>query len=198
MLRLIKEHFRKRSIKEAAAARAARNLDTPVFLNLGNVKSIGFICSAESIDDLDQVNQITEEIAKTGIPYKGLLVEGVTLFKDEPLREEFAQQCSNGNIVFVPRNQFNWLGELAWQENADAGAEINDFFASHFNLFINLNKNSNFSVDYLTLRANADFIVGMHNNPKMPFSLILDCGNEEFSYSRYLLGLFDFLGKVNL
>lgn len=198
MLRLIKEHYRNKALKEALAVRKSRNLNKPVFLNLGNVKSIGFICCAETVDDIDEVNQITEEISKTGIPFSGLLVEGATLFKDEPLREEFAEQCRQGNIVYVPKNQFNWVGELAWQENADAGAEINEFFSNHYDLFINLNKNSNFSVDYLTLRADADFIVGMQNNPKMPFSLVLECKKEDFSYSRYLQGLFAFLTQVNL
>lgn len=198
MLRLIKEHYRNKALKEAMAVRKAKNLNNPVFLNLGNVKSIGFICCAETVDEIDEVNQITEEISKTGIKFSGLLVEGATLFKDDPLREEFVQQCSQENIVFVPKSQFNWIGELAWQENADAGAEINEFFSNHYDLFINLNRNSNFSVDYLTLRADADFIVGMHNNPKMPFSLVLECNKEGFSYSRFLSGLFAFLEKVNL
>ena len=93
MLRLIKEHYRNKALKEAMAVRKAKNLNNPVFLNLGNVKSIGFICCAETVDEIDEVNQITEEISKTGIKFSGLLVEGATLFKDDPLREEFVQQC---------------------------------------------------------------------------------------------------------
>jgi len=197
MLKLIKEYFRRKALKEAIAERSAKQNGHQVFLNLSEISLVGFVYALESEDDFDILTQITEEFLKWGIPFKGLIIEGVKLFKDDNQRDEFAQECSEEGLTFVPQTALNWVGVMAWQESEDAGVEIDEFFSNHFDLFISLNKKQNFSVDYLTMRVDADFIAGMHNNPKLPYSLVLECKDEDFSYSLYISSLLSFLKQVN-
>ena len=197
MLKLIKEHFRRKALKEAIVERSAKQGSHQVFLNFNEISSVGFLYALESEEDFDTLNQITEEFGRCGIPFKGLVIEGAKLFKDDTQREEFAQECLDEGLTFIPNTYLNWVGVMAWQESEDAGAEIDEFFSNHFDLFISLNQKQNFTADYLTMRVDADFIAGMHNNPQLPYSLVLEYKEEDFSYSQYITSLFNFLKQVN-
>ena len=197
MLKLVKDHFRRKALKEALAERSAKQNGQQIFLNFGEISSVGFLYALESDDDFDTLSQIIEEFRRWGIQFKGLVIEGTKLFKNDALREEYAQECLEDGVTFVPQSLLNWVGVMAWQESADAGAEIDEFFSNHFDLFVSLNQKQNFTVDYLTMRADADFIVGMHNNPKLPFTLVIENSKEDFSYTQYISSLFSFLKQVN-
>jgi hypothetical protein len=129
-------------------------------------------------------------LEKLQIPFCGAVVEAGKCFRNAAARDEYIEFCSGHNIEFIPKASLDWVGKPA-----DSAAA--QFVGKHFNLFLALNNCNCFAVDYLTQLVDADCIVGMNNNSRMPYALVVEPASGDFSYGSYLNGLFYFLKNVN-
>lgn len=184
MLRLIKEHKRKKLLQ------SMQKQQHFVIPNLKDVKTVGVLFAANSQQAMEEAQAVVSELEKLQIPFCGAVVEAGKCFRNAAARDEYIEFCRGHNIEFIPKASLDWVGKPA-----DSAAA--QFVGKHFNLFLALNNCNCFSVDYLTQLVDADCIVGMNNNSRMPYALVVEPASGEFSYSSYLNGLFDFLKNVN-
>ena len=184
MLRLIKEHKRKKLLASVQKAQ------TPVLLNIKDVHSVGVLFAATSHDAMDEARDIFGELAKLGIPFCGAVVEAGKCFKNAAAKDEYIEFCNGHNVDFISKGSLDWIGK-------PAGSAAPQLEGKHFNLFIVLNNSNSFAVDYLTQLVDADCIAGMRNNQRIPYALVFEPASGELSYGSYLKGLFDFLKCVN-
>lgn len=184
MLRLIKEHKRKKILQ------GVQKQQHTVILNLKDVKSVGVLFAASSQQAMEEAQEIVAVLEKLQIPFFGAVVEAGKCFKNAAARQQYMEFCNTHNIDFIPKDSLDWVGKPA---DTAAG----QLCGKRFNLFLALNNCNSFAVDYLTQLIDADCIAGMHNNPRLPYTLVVEPASGEFSYSSYLNGLFDFLKSVN-
>lgn len=203
MLGLVKEYKRKKAFAAALKAREGRNLQQPQFPVYGEMGSVGFLCELEKGGDPQMVADIVASLRKAGKPFRGMVLETGSAFKDDAAREEFAHNCNNHNVVFVDCTKFNAAG-IPNEQVFSGMDEVKAFFQVQYDLFLNLNNSGSFTLDLLALAADTKCLAGMSNNPKMPYTLVMEPSKgakeqsgEEFSFSRYIDALFNFLKTMN-
>lgn len=210
MLRFVKEYKRRKAFARAMAERKVADGHGPVLLNLGQIGSIGFLCQLEKGADPQQIAAIVEAFGQAGIPFRGLVVDasgargtdasGANMTDASGAKITDAPGASGvagGELLFVGKRNFNWLGIPVAGKDGAQMEEIGEFFSHHFDLFVNLNRNGSFILDFLALKADTKCLVGMHNNTKVPYSMVVEPGKGDFSYADYINGLLNYLRTIN-
>lgn len=162
----------------------------PVILNLKDIKTVGVLFVANSQQAMEEAQAVVAGMEELKIPFCGAVVETGKCFKNASAREEYVEFCNGHNIDFISKKSLDWIGK-------PADSAFPQLCGKRFNLFIVLNNCNSFTVDYLTQLIDADCIAAMRNNPRMPYTLVVEPASGEFSYGSYLKGLFDFLKCVN-
>ena len=183
LLSLLREYKRKKLLSVQPLGKGSR------FLNIAQVDSIGWILDCTNENDLASAVEIAEFVKEFGIPFHGLVVANGKCFKNEILYRQYEEKFAQMNISILGKKQMNWVGVPK--------IPLKDFMEREYSMFLLLNPNNNFTSDFLSLKVKAQFMVGMHNNAKLPYTFVLEPDKEEFSYSRYLKSLFDYLKNIN-
>lgn len=196
MIGLFKEYKRKKAFAAALKVREGRAMQNPQFPGYGELRSVGFLCELEKGADPQQVADIVASFRKEGLPYKGMVLETGNAFKDEAAREEFAGLCRSNNVVFVEYRLLDGAG-IPKEPQFSGNEEVKAFFATQYNLFVNLNRSGSLTLDLLALGADTQCLAGMCNNTKMPYTLVMEAAKEDFSFSRYISALFSYMKTIN-
>lgn len=196
MIGFFNEYKRKKAFAAALKLREGRAMQQPQFPGYGELRSVGFLCELEKGGDPQQVADIVASFRKEGLPYKGMVLETGSAFKDEAAREEFAALCRSNNVVFIEYRLLGGTG-IPQEPQFSENEEVKAFFATSYNLFVNLNRSGSFTLDLLALGADAQCLAGMCNNTKMPYTLVMEAPKEDFSFSRYINALFSYLKTIN-
>ena len=186
MLGIFKEYRRKKILAQLAE-RPVRKGVLPNFEAVGNIT---FLYALSCPGDVETLNQIDAYLEGAGIGFRGIVVELKSSFANDSLRKEFKENLQGRNIVFMSKNDLNWIG---MPEDAS-------FMEQESPLFISLVREPSFTMNYLTLKANSSCIVGMYNNPKLPYTFVLEplkTDKGEFSHTAYLESLFNYFKAFN-
>lgn len=196
MIGLVREYKKKKAFAAALSARCRRDTQPPQFINFDGMRAVGFLCELEKGADMQAVADIVASFRKAGKPFRGMVLERGNAFRDEASREEFVHLCNNHKVVFADYRMFNAAGipvEPQFSERED----IKAFFDVHYDLFVNLNISGSFTQDLLALGADTRCLAGMANNPKMPYSIVVEPAKEDFSFSGYIDALFNYFKVIN-
>ena len=184
MIGFIKEYKRKKLLA------SVQRVQHPVLLNFKDVHVLGILFVANSQNAMAEAVELFEALGNLNVRFSGAVVECGKCFRNHAARNEYIEFCNSHNVDFISKGAVNWVG----QPHDKAAPQLD---GKRFNLFLVMNLGNSFTVDYLTQKVEADCIVGMHNNRRMPYTLVMEPAAGDFSYSRYLEGVFDFLKKVN-
>lgn len=186
MLSVIKEYRR----KKALAQLAGRPAQKAVIHNFEAVKDISFVFALSGASDLEQLDRVIAFLQSQGKHFTGVVVEQKKSFANDALREEFRVRLRENGISFLAIGDMDWIGV----------PKNSDFIKNECSLFITLVMEPSFTVNWIVLKANSECIVGMANNPKLPYTFVLepDKGEKDgFSYAGYLQSLFNYLKAFN-
>lgn len=188
MLKFIKEYIRNKTLKGKSAQTSA------TYVNLRDVRSIGFLYNIASPNFLEELKDITTFLDKQGILYWGLAIETkrgllpqMETDNDVP---DFLKELENKEVSFVERLHLDWLGI----PNSD---KIDNFLKRDFDLFISLNSTADFTLEYIIREVKAKLIVGMQNIPNSRYTLVLEGENKTtLGYMDYLRQVFHYLHVI--
>ncbi|MEF9987365.1 MAG: hypothetical protein RR919_02115 [Bacteroidales bacterium] len=188
MINFIKEYIRDKVL------RAKKSNISPKFINLEEMRSIGFMYNITSPSSFEELNKISAFLDKVGILYYGLAIEtkGGLLPQMESAKDipEFVKELEDKEILLVERLHLNWIGI----PNAE---KIDKFLERDFDLFITFNNNNDFTLEYILRDIKAKFIIGMQNNPNSPYTLVMEGENKTtLNYIEYLQQIFHYMNII--
>ena len=203
MLGLVKEYKRKKAFAAALKMREGRAMQQPQFPVYGEMGPVGFLCELERGGDPQMVADIVASLRKAGKPFRGMVLETGSAFKDNAAREDFAHICHNYNVVFVDYRKFNAAG-IPNEQDFSGMDDVKAFYQMQYDMFLNLNNSGSFTLDLLALGIDTKCLVGMANNPRMPYTMVMEPSKEVmeqsgkgFSFSRYIDALFNYMKTIN-
>ncbi len=186
MLSVIKEYRRKKVLEQLAGVPAQK----AVIHNFEAVKNVSFVFALSGAADLAELDAVIEYLWGSGIGFRGVVVEQKSAFANNASRDDFRSRMGVAGISFVAKSDLDWIGV---PNNAD-------FVGKECSLFISLVREPSFTVSWIVMQAKAECIIGMENNPKLPYTFVLEPhrqGNSDFSYTDYLESLFNYLKAFN-
>lgn len=182
MLNFFKEYIRNKALKE----RVSQGI--PVFLNLKEVKSVGFVFSFTSPEDFEELSQIIAFLKKANLLWQGVVLEGKKgLLKK--MRAAAGGEVMVEGVTFVGKEQMNWAG-------IPLASALEPFFQSKFDLFISLNPLGDFTLDYIAGGANAKMMMGMKNTRYHTYPFVLEAGAGTPTFADYFQQLFHYLSII--
>lgn len=196
MIGFLKEYKRKKAFAAVLKVREGKVMQQLQFPTYEKLGTVGFLCALEKGGDPQMVADIVASFRRAGKPFRGMVLETGCVFKDSAAREEFAHNCRNYNVVFVDYSMFNKAG-IPVEPGFSTAEEVKAFFDAQYDLFLNLNYSCSFTLDLLALGVDAKCLAGMKDNKKMPYSLIMEPCRDNFSFSRYIDTLFNYLKTIN-
>lgn len=169
MLNFIKEYIRNKVIKEK------KSLSKSVFLNMKDIRSVGFIYAVSAFPDMEELNRIVSAFTKWGVAYSGLVVEmkrGIFLKAGMGDGENINHPISGAEgVTFIENDYINWTG-------VPSSPKIDGFLKNQFDLFISFNNAVDFTLDYVVRSVEAKLIVGMRNSRYNTYSFVLEGENR--------------------
>lgn len=169
MLNFIKEYIRNRAIKDK------KPLNKSVFLNMKEVRSVGFIYAVSAFTDMEELNKIVSGFTQWGIPFSGLVVEmkrGIFVKAGLGDGENIDHPISGADgVTFIENDYINWTG-------VPSSPKIDGFLKNQFDLFISFNHAVDFTLDYIVRSVEAKLIVGMRNSRYNTYSFVLEGENR--------------------
>ncbi|MEG0519488.1 MAG: hypothetical protein RR555_11610 [Bacteroidales bacterium] len=188
MLKFIKEYIRNKTLRNKSVQTNA------TFVNLRDIRSIGFLYNISSPNFLEELKNIAVFLDKQGILYWGLAIETKKGFlpqmetaDDMP---DFLRELEENQISFVERLHLDWLG-------IPNSEKIDNFLKRDFDLFISLNNTGDFTLEYIIRDVKAKLIVGMQNIPGSRYTLVLEGENKAtLGYTDYLQQVFHYLHVI--
>lgn len=173
MFAFFKERNRKKFLQ------SVKRVTEPIFLNLKDIETIGFAIKADTAADFAHLGEILEYLGSLKKGIKGVVVSlkssGVAL---------------PDNVLQITSKQLNWWGGVK-------DMSMEKYLRGKCDLFISLNPKGDFTLDFITAKSDSKFIVGMTNNPKVPYNFVLEPVGEGISYVDYLKQLFHYLSEIN-
>lgn len=180
-----------------------------VFPDVRRTGSLGVLYSLECQKDVRELFEMVKWIREKGLESGVLAIENVKCFKDDAQRSAFVEELEGGGtgVTFVGRKQLDWIGVP--QQGAAA-----DFLKQRFDLLVVMNDSGCFALEYLALKADAAFVVGIEDctagHCREPYNMVLARsgknarpGKDDRSAEggatpvEYLQQLFDYLESMN-
>lgn len=183
MLNFFKEYIRGKALKR----REPRV--SPAFLNIKDVKSVGFVFVVSSPSDLEELCRVTAFLDEVSVMWKGVAVE---------LKKGLLEKMHGaaGGEVEVKGVDFIGKGQMDWAGIPQVGA-LEPFLHNEFDLFICLNASGEFTPDYIAGGVNARMSAGMCNTRYHSYPFVLEPGKlEPAGYADYLKQLFHYLSII--
>ncbi len=195
MLGVIREYRRRKVL----AGLGNRSRQKRVLRNMEDIGTLGFSFLLQGAGDAAALEEIAGTLKQQGIPFTGVVVEIKKSFSNESGREEFSNMCKGSNILYIARDELNWIG---LPKDTQRLKQLEEFLQQHLDLFIILGRaasmdGASFIEEYMAAQLNADCITSMVNSPKMPCSFVLEPLQGPIAYSEYLNGLFKYLKQIN-
>lgn len=193
MINWIKEYYRKKLSRDFNRKRDSK------FLNIKDISSVGFLFDINSAESVEKLQQVCAFFGKKKLEFRGLAIETAkNVFEREVVEKGSAPKivvpqelelC--GKIEIVPYEELSWIGVVK-------GEVAEEFFASKYDMAINLNPDGNFTLDHLfATYADSPVRAGMSNVRTMPYTIVLEgAGREILPVEEYLEQIFHYLGII--
>lgn len=185
ILNYIKNRSRERALKNK------RRASSGAFINLQDVKTIGFLYNVSSPNYEQEIKEIISTLDRTGVLYKGLAIETTKnilppVESAESLPQEI-EWLNNNSITHIENLYITWIGE-AISDKKD------NFFKQEFDLFISFNNTENFTMEHSIRDVKAKCVIGMHSYKDSSYTVVFEGENEStLSYTEYLKQIFHYL-----
>ncbi len=164
------------------------------FVNLQDVRSIGFLYNITSTEYLNELSQIVDILDRSGIHYKGLAIETAKgiLPQFEGLNNlpDDIQWLEDNSISYVENIYISKIGAI------DSSSK-DEFVKNEFDIFISFDNSDNFSMEYITRDIKAKSTIGMHNYKDSYFTIVFE-GEDgtTLSFVEYLKQIFHYLSII--
>lgn len=183
MLNFFKEYIRNKALKKR------KTQVSSAFLNIKEVKSVGFVFGVSSLSDLEELHQVAAFFEKASVTWQGLAVE----LKKGLLKKAHAVaggKMEMKGVTFLGKDQMNGAG-------VPKEGIPDSFQQQKFDLFISLNAAGDFTLDYLAGGMHARMSAGMHNTRYHSYPFVLGLGElVPAGYADYLKQLFYYLSII--
>lgn len=173
MFEFLKERNRRRFYK------TVKTSAVPVFLNIREVASASFVCRVRNAEDIAELQDVTALFKKMNLPYQGVAVVPNKVECNLP-----------DNFTAVTAESLNWWGAIA-------NKEVESAVSGERDLLVVYNPQGNFTLDYITVKSGAKFKVGVCNNPKVPYNLVVEPVGGETSPAEFLKEVIRYLSIIN-
>lgn len=164
----LKDFFRRRSLKRLGGIEKSR------YVQLGDITSAIFFVSVGSVKDLPQVRKIEAMFIQKGIDCTAVIVlnpkSGTADYSDEG-------KCCNETIIH--KESLNWYGK-------PSPDSLGDIAVKKYNLALSLNRENDFTVEFLSNEVKADMKIGMSRGKYASYDIVIrdssdaPLGMEEF------------------
>lgn len=197
MAGFFKNRARKKLLEQALRGRQQGNgRQRPVFPDVAGIRNVGILYKVESQEDLGRLEELAGWAgAKTEVKFSIVAVETARCFKDDLQKESFVEGLKGEHpgteIIFVGRKELSGIGV------PKAGA-IDSFLQQKLDILVSLNDNGNFTLEYLALKADAAFAVGMDQHEAWHYNMVLAHGGKAVAPAEYMQQLFDYLENMCL
>lgn len=183
MYKVIKEYFRRKALKSVNGECGTG------LISLEKVKIAGFLYKMESAEDIEALKEVVEVFNGSSIKFSGIAAQTGKVFRSEEERAGFADFCSANNIVFIERKDIDWKGVPSMEE-------CTPFLNKKYDLFLSLNDNGNYTLNYLSMFVKAGYHVGMQNNTKMPYNVVMEKSSREMPLGEYIGKVLEYLSGM--
>ena len=193
MIGFVKNSLRRRALKGVKMFGGCRQ----VFPQMGALKRVGVLCKVDSMADVQAFEELVQFLSGTGellgaldgSQLSGMVVEGKKCFKDNAAREAFVEFCKGAGFEFLPKGATDWKGipdpkYVKWM----SGTELD--------LLVSLNPSEDFTLDYLAMMCPSHFTTGVHPDGPVPYSLVLEPGEESLTFKEYVGRLMEYLENM--
>lgn len=193
MIGFVKNSLRRRALKGVKMFGGCRQ----VFPQMGALKRVGVLCKVDSMADVQAFEELVQYLSGTGellgaldgSQLSGMVVEGKKCFKDNVARETFVEYCKGAGFEFLPKGATDWKGipdpkYVKWM----SGTELD--------LLVSLNPSEDFTLDYLAMMCPSHFTTGVHPDGPVPYSLVLEPGEESLTFKEYVGRLMEYLQNM--
>ncbi len=198
MAGFFKNRARKKLLEQAFKGRQQGDgqLRRPVFPDVAGIRCVGILYKVESQEDLGRLEELAGWAGDKGYLVLIVAVETEKCFKDDLQRagfvEELAARYDRGEVkvCFVGRKELSGIGV------PKAGA-IDSFLQQKLDILVSLNDNGNFTLEYLALKADAAFEVGLEPREAGHYDMVLAPASGMPAPAEYMQQLFDYLRNMN-
>ena len=188
ILKYLRDKARNRALK------SKKRVSSGTFVNLQNVKTIGFLYNITSSEYKQELEEIIRILDRTGILYKGLAVESVNNLLPQSenvdtLPDE-VQWLNNNSITLIENIYVTKIGTTECDKK-------DLFLKEEFDLFISFDNADSFTMEYIVRDIKAKCIVGMHSYKNSAYTIVFEGENKStLSYSEYLVQIFHYLSVI--
>lgn len=196
MVGFFKNRARKKLLEQALRGRRQGNgRQRPVFPDVARIRKVGILCKVESQEDLGRLAELAGWTgAKTEVKFSIVAVEAARCFKDDLQKDSFVEGLKGGHpgteINFVGKNELSGIG-------IPQSGTIDFFLQQKLDILVSLNDNGNFTLEYLALKVDAAFVVGMEQRDAGQYDMVLAPAAGIPAPAEYMRQLFDYLENMS-
>lgn len=178
MFDFLKKIKRKRILQTLLKEKKAK------YASFNSIKSVGFAYIVDSIQSYNDLLSVINDFKEKSYLYTGFVVEK----KNEIINETL---FNDKNITILKKNELNFVGVPKSKEFESSITILRD-------IFISFNFVSNFTLDFIALKANTTFTIGL-NESSLPIYTMVIHGNESSvsGGSWYLEQIIHYLKIIN-
>ena len=202
MIGFVKNSLRRRALKGVKMFGGCRQ----VFPQMGALKRVGVLCKVDSMADVQAFEELVQflsgkgnlqdavrgawaRMSGTGSELSGMVVEGKKCFKDNAAREAFVEFCKGAGFGFLPKGATDWKG-------VPDPVYVKGMSGTELDLLVSLNPSEDFTLEYFALACPSHFTTGVHPDGLVPYSLVLEPGEESLTFKEYVGRLMEYLENM--